>query len=94
MRKRGIYNYGDDADTKKEEEKGKVTIPHDDSNSIYVGLRVYTHKDVPAVVVGQLKAAKEVTSTSNNNLKPAGTNSSSTSSSSSSSSSDNSEVKS
>jgi hypothetical protein len=58
------YNYGDSPDTKKEEEKGKVTIPHDDSNSIYVGLRVYTHKDVPAVVVGRLKAAKheEVTS--------------------------------
>ena len=55
------YNYGDTTDTKKEEEKGKVAIPHDDSNSIYVGLRVYTHKDVPAVVVGRLKAAaKEV----------------------------------
>ncbi|KAF8797356.1 cysteine proteinase [Phlegmacium glaucopus] len=55
-------NYGDTADseTKKEEEKGKVTIPHDDSNSVYVGLRVYTHKDVPAVVVGRLKAAVEV----------------------------------
>jgi len=54
------YNYGDTADTKKEEEKGKIAIPHDDSNSIYVGLRVYTHKDVPAVVVGRLKATKEV----------------------------------
>jgi len=54
------YNYGDPADTKREEEKGKVTIPHDDSNSIYVGLRVYTHKDVPAVVFGRLKSAKEV----------------------------------
>ena len=37
-----------------------MIIPHDDSNSIYVGLRVYTHKDVPAVVVGRLKAKKEV----------------------------------
>jgi co-chaperonin GroES (HSP10) len=54
------YNYGDSTDVKKEEEKGKVLIPHDDSNSIYVGLRVYTHKDVPAVVVGRLKATKEV----------------------------------
>ena len=52
------YNYGETTDTKKEEEKGKVTIPHDDSNSIYVGLRVYTHKDVPAVVVGRLKGNK------------------------------------
>ena len=56
------YDYGDTPDTKKEEEKGKVTIPHDDSNSIYVGLRVYTHKDVPAVVAGRLKAVKEVKS--------------------------------
>jgi len=60
------YNYGDnttDTNNKKEEEeeeKGKVIIPHDDSNSIYVGLRVYTHKDVPALVVGRLKATKEV----------------------------------
>ncbi|KAF8801034.1 hypothetical protein BYT27DRAFT_7216459 [Phlegmacium glaucopus] len=55
-------NYGDSAaiETEKEEEKGKVTIPHDDSKSVYVGLRVYTHKDVPAVVVGHLKAAVEV----------------------------------
>ncbi|KAF8799618.1 hypothetical protein BYT27DRAFT_7201221 [Phlegmacium glaucopus] len=45
---------------KKEEEKGKVMIPHDDSNSVYVGLRVYTHNNVPAVVVGCLKAAVEV----------------------------------
>jgi hypothetical protein len=52
------YNYGESTETKKEEEKGKVTIPHDDSNSIYVGLRVYTHKDVPAVVVGRLKETK------------------------------------
>ncbi|KAF8194986.1 hypothetical protein BJ912DRAFT_847616 [Pholiota molesta] len=36
-------------------EKGKVAVPHDDPNSVYVGLRVYTHKDAPAVVVGRLK---------------------------------------
>ncbi|KAF8808297.1 cysteine proteinase [Phlegmacium glaucopus] len=54
-------NYGDTTgETKKEEEKGKVTIPHNDSNSWYVGLRVYTHKDVHAVVVGCLKAVVEV----------------------------------
>ncbi|KAF8808296.1 cysteine proteinase [Phlegmacium glaucopus] len=34
-------NYGDStaAETEKEEEKGKVTIPHDDSNSVYVGVK-------------------------------------------------------
>ncbi|KAF9480348.1 cysteine proteinase [Pholiota conissans] len=36
-------------------EKGKVAVPHDDPNSVYVGLRVYTHKDAPAAVVGRLK---------------------------------------
>ena len=72
----GEYNYGDTTETKKEEEKGKVIIPHDDSNSIYVGLRVYTHKDVPAVVVGRLKAkAKEVVT-----VKPENTTSSSSTS--------------
>ena len=67
------YNHGDDPTVtkKEEEEKGKVAIPHDDPNSIYVGLRVYTHKDVPAVVVGRLKAVKEV--------KPESTSSSSSS---------------
>ena len=61
QRKQRGYNYGDDAadGAKKEEEKGKVVIPHDDPNSIYVGLRVYTHNDVPAVVVGKLKADSE-----------------------------------
>lgn len=36
-------------------EKGKVAVPHDDPNIVFVGLRVYTHKDVPASVVGRLK---------------------------------------
>ncbi|KAF8811467.1 cysteine proteinase [Phlegmacium glaucopus] len=49
-----------EGNTEKEEEKGQVTIPHDDLNSVYVGLRVYTYKDVPAVVVGHLKAVVEV----------------------------------
>jgi len=57
-------NYGDSTETKKEDEKGKVTVPHDDSNSVYVGLRVYTHKDAPAVVVGRLKPKEEVKSSS------------------------------
>jgi len=39
----------------KEEMKGKILVDHDDPNSICVGLRVYTHKDVPAVIVGRLK---------------------------------------
>ncbi|TFK38213.1 hypothetical protein BDQ12DRAFT_735790 [Crucibulum laeve] len=30
-----------------------------DDNSVYIGLRVYTHKDAPAVVVGRLKADLE-----------------------------------
>lgn len=50
----------DPTTTKKElEEKGKMAVPHDDPNSVYVGLRVYTHNDVPAVVVGRLKAKPE-----------------------------------
>ena len=36
-------------------EKGKVAVPHDDPNMVFVGLRVYTHKDVPASVVGELR---------------------------------------
>lgn len=36
-------------------EKGKVAVPHDDEDSVYVGLRVYSQKDVPVVVVGRLK---------------------------------------
>ena len=63
----GNGNYGDSSDAGKEEEKGKVNIPHDDPNSVYVGLRVYTHKDVPAVVVGRLKKATDKSSTSTNN---------------------------
>jgi hypothetical protein len=61
----GNGNYGDSSDAKKEEEKGKVNIPHDDSNSVYVGLRVYTRKDVPAVIVGRLKKATDKSSTNN-----------------------------
>lgn len=37
-------------------DKGKVFVDHDDPNTVTVGLRVYTHKDVPAVIVGRLKA--------------------------------------
>lgn len=73
------YNYGDSTDTKKEEEKGKVVIPHDDSNSIYVGLRVYTHKDVPAVVVGRLKAIKKEVKAENVSSDVTSTNTSSSS---------------
>jgi hypothetical protein len=61
QRKQRGYNYGDEvaAESKNEGEKGKVAIPYDDPNSVYVGLRVYTHKDVPAVVVGKLKVDSE-----------------------------------
>ncbi|KAF9552248.1 cysteine proteinase [Agrocybe pediades] len=37
-------------------EKGKVLVDHDDPNTVTLGLRVYTHKDVPASIVGRLKA--------------------------------------
>ncbi|KAF8889520.1 hypothetical protein CPB84DRAFT_1849319 [Gymnopilus junonius] len=40
-------------------EKGKVLVDHDDPNSVFIGLRVYTNKDVPAVVVGRLKTDLE-----------------------------------
>lgn len=42
-------------DDDKEEMKGKILVDHDDPNGVYIGLRVYTHKDVPAVIVGRLK---------------------------------------
>ena len=42
-------------DDDKEEMKGKILVDHDDPNAVYIGLRVYTHKDVPAVIVGRLK---------------------------------------
>lgn len=43
------------SDDDKEEMKGKILVDHDDPNSVCIGLRVYTHKDVPAVIVGRLK---------------------------------------
>ncbi|KAF9038120.1 hypothetical protein BJ165DRAFT_1353090 [Panaeolus papilionaceus] len=52
-------------------EKGKVKVPHLDSNTVTIGLRVYTNKDVPVTVAGRLKkdstadaAKKTSTSTS------------------------------
>ncbi|KDR70872.1 hypothetical protein GALMADRAFT_75596 [Galerina marginata CBS 339.88] len=52
----------DDPNTPDTPEKGKVLIDHDDPNTVYIGLRVYTHKDVPAVVVGRLKTDSETAS--------------------------------
>jgi len=43
------------SDDDKEEMKGKILVDHDDPNAVYIGLRVYTHKEVPAVIVGRLK---------------------------------------
>ena len=40
-------------------EKGKFTVPQADENTVYIGLRVYTHRDVPAVVVGRVKAEEK-----------------------------------
>ncbi|KAF9552247.1 cysteine proteinase [Agrocybe pediades] len=45
-----------DPATPKMPEKGKILVDHDDPNTVTLGLRVYTHKDVPAVIVGRLKA--------------------------------------
>ena len=55
MAPRGI-DYGDAPPTPPAEEKGKIPVPQEDQNSVYIGLRVYTNKEVPAVVVGRLKA--------------------------------------
>lgn len=41
----------------QEMQESQMTMPYNDPNSVYVGLRVYTHKEVPAVVVGCLKPA-------------------------------------
>ena len=48
-------SYGDSTPADPPLEKGKVAVPHDSENSVYTGLRVYTHKDVPVVIVGRLK---------------------------------------
>lgn len=44
-------------------EAGKVTVPYEDSNSVTVGLRVYTKKEVPVTVVGRLREEKKAEST-------------------------------
>jgi len=54
--KNKVATSGEKDDDDKEEMKGKILVDHDDSNSVYVGLRVHTHKNVPAVIVGRLKA--------------------------------------
>jgi len=36
-------------------EGGKATVPYDDTDTVFIGLRVYTNKDVPVVVTGKLK---------------------------------------
>ena len=40
-------------------EKAKFTVPQADENTVYIGLRVYTHKDVPAVVVGRVNTKEK-----------------------------------
>ncbi|KAJ2912950.1 hypothetical protein MD484_g7458, partial [Candolleomyces efflorescens] len=47
-------------------ESGKVTVPYEDPDTVYVGLRVYTNKEVPATVTGKLRgdsAEKKVETT-------------------------------
>ena len=60
-------NYDDSNNLVTEEEdkkckkcqKVKMTMLYNDPNSIYVGLWIYTHRDVAAVVVGHLKPADD-----------------------------------
>ena len=56
-------NLGKNDNLGKKGKKGKMTFSHDDLNSVYVGLRVYTHKDVPAVIVGHLKSPSDQVNT-------------------------------
>ena len=72
------YGYSDNLETEEEDKKGnlgkndnlgkkdkkdKMTFSHDDLNSVYVGLQVYTHKDVPAVIVGHSKLPSDQANT-------------------------------
>lgn len=41
-------------------------IKRDDEDDVYLGLRVYTHKDIPAVVVGRLRVMPEKKSVGQN----------------------------
>ncbi|PPQ65694.1 hypothetical protein CVT24_012112 [Panaeolus cyanescens] len=55
-------------------EKGKVKVPHLDSNTVTIGLRVYTNKDVSVTLAGKLKkdeagAAVKKTTTSSTTKK-------------------------
>jgi hypothetical protein len=45
--------------TSETPEKRKFAVPQADENTVYIGLRVYTHKDVPAVVVGRVKTEEK-----------------------------------
>lgn len=47
------------ADASTSTDPTKYVIVRNDEDSLYLGLRVYTHKDAPAVVVGRLKAEPE-----------------------------------
>ncbi|KAF9529608.1 hypothetical protein CPB83DRAFT_259884 [Crepidotus variabilis] len=50
-------NYGDlpEATPAADEDKGKVAVPHESSDEVVIGLRVYTNKDVACSVEGKLR---------------------------------------
>lgn len=41
------------------DDKGKVTVPHENSDDVVIGLRVYTHRDVACSVRGRLRKGCE-----------------------------------
>jgi len=49
------YGDGDGVPAPIPESKGKVDIPHQSSDSVVVGLRIYTDKDVKCSVLGRLR---------------------------------------
>jgi hypothetical protein len=53
------WTYGIDSAPDGTTEPTKYTIIRNEEDELYLGLRVYTHKDVPAVVVGILKVGAE-----------------------------------
>ncbi len=50
-------DYGDEppAPTVSPDDKGKVMVPHESSDDVVIGLRMYTHRDVACSVQGRLR---------------------------------------
>ncbi|KAF9449391.1 cysteine proteinase [Macrolepiota fuliginosa MF-IS2] len=53
------YEWASAATQTPEVDPTKYIITRDDEDALYLGLKVYTHRDAPAVVVGRLKAEPE-----------------------------------